>query len=146
MIKFTLECEAGHDFEGWFGNSKDFEAQVQRNLVSCPVCGSLKVEKALMAPSVSTSRTKAKIQEKINVATVNKSRQAMFAELKKMRDKITANAEDVGEKFPEEARKIHYGESEERGIYGEASPEDVKDLVEEGVKIAPLPVLPEDQN
>ncbi len=146
MIKFTLACEAGHDFEGWFGSSDDYEAQLKRDLVSCPYCGSLKVEKALMAPSVSTSRTKAKIQDKINVATVNKSRQAMFAELKEMREKITANAENVGERFPEEARKIHYGESEERGIYGEASSEDVKDLVEEGVKIAPLPVLPDDKN
>lgn len=146
MIKFTLACEAGHDFEGWFGSSDDYEAQIKRDLVSCPYCGTLKVEKALMAPSVSTSRTKEKIQDKINVATVNKSRQAMFAELKEMRDKITANAENVGERFPEEARKIHYGESEERGIYGEASSEDVKDLVEEGVKIAPLPVLPDDKN
>ena len=146
MIKFTLACEAGHDFEGWFGSSDDFEAQMKRDLVSCPYCGTLKVEKALMAPSVSTSRNKEKIQDKINVATVNKSRQAMFAELKEMRDKITANAENVGERFPEEARKIHYGESEERGIYGEASSEDVKELVEEGVKIAPLPVLPDDKN
>ena len=146
MIKFTLACEAGHDFEGWFGSSDDYEAQIKRDLVSCPYCGTLKVEKALMAPSVSTSRTKEKIQDKINVATVNKSRQAMFAELKEMRDKITANAENVGERFPEEARKIHYGESDERGIYGEASSEDVKDLVEEGVKIAPLPVLPDDKN
>ena len=146
MIKFTLACEAGHDFEGWFGSSDDFDAQMKRDLVSCPFCGTLKVEKALMAPSVSTSRTKEKIQDKINVASVNKSRQAMFAELKEMRDKITASAENVGERFPEEARKIHYGESEERGIYGEASSEDVKDLVEEGVKIAPLPVLPDDKN
>lgn len=146
MIKFTLACEEGHDFEGWFGSSDDYEAQLERDLVSCPYCGTLKVEKALMAPSVSTSRTKEKIQGKINVATVNKSRQAMFAELKEMRDKVTANAENVGERFPEEARKIHYGESEERGIYGEASSEDVKDLVEEGVKIAPLPMLPDDKN
>ncbi len=146
MIKFTLACEAGHDFEGWFGSSEDFDAQIKRDLVSCPYCGAVKVEKALMAPSVSTSKTKQIIQDKINVASVNKGRQAMFAELKEMRDKITANAENVGERFPEEARKIHYGESEERGIYGEASSEDVKDLVEEGVKIAPLPVLPDDKN
>lgn len=146
MIKFTLACDKGHDFEGWFGSSVDFEAQMKRGLVSCPFCGTLKVEKALMAPSVTTSRTKEKIQDKINVATVNNSRQAMFAELKELRDKITANSENVGERFPEEARKIHYGESEERGIYGEASSEDVKDLVEEGVKIAPLPVLPDDKN
>lgn len=146
MIKFTLACDTGHNFEGWFGSSDDFDNQLKRGLVSCPVCNSLKVEKALMAPSVSTSRTREKIQEKINVATVNQSRQAMFAELKEMRDKITANSEDVGERFPEEARKIHYGESKERGIYGEASPEDVKELVDEGVDIVPLPVLPDDKN
>jgi hypothetical protein len=142
MIKFSLACEHGHDFEGWFGSSDDFEVQKQRDLVSCPTCGSPKVEKALMAPSVSTSKTK----EKINVAKVDQTRRAAFAELKELRDKITANAEDVGERFPEEARKIHYGEAEERGIYGAASSEEVKELVEEGVQIAPLPVLPDDAN
>lgn len=142
MINFTLACEAGHEFEGWFSSSQDFAEQRARKLVTCPICGSLKVEKSLMAPSVSTSKTK----DKINVAKVDKTRQALFAEMKQMRDKITANAEDVGERFPEEARKIHYGESEERGIYGEASVEDVKDLVDEGVKIAPLPILPDDAN
>jgi len=142
MIKFTLSCNVGHDFEAWFGSSADFDAQKERDLVSCPACGSLKVEKALMAPSVTTSKTR----EKINVATVDKTRQALFAEMKQMREKITENAENVGERFPEEARKIHFGESEERGIYGEATAEEVKDLVEEGVKIAPLPVLPDDAN
>lgn len=142
MIKFTLACEGGHDFEGWFGSSDDFEMQKTRGLVSCPYCGSPKVEKALMAPSVSTSRTK----EKIEVVNVDQTRRAIFAEMKELRDKITANAEDVGERFPEEARKIHYGEAEERGIYGAASSEEVKDLVDEGVKIAPLPMLPDDVN
>lgn len=142
MIKFTLACEGGHDFEGWFGSSDDFEMQKTRGLISCPYCGSLKVEKALMAPSVSTSRAK----EKVDVVNVDQTRRAIFAEMKELRDKITANAEDVGERFPEEARKIHYGEAEERGIYGAASSEEVKDLVDEGVKIAPLPVLPDDVN
>ncbi len=142
MIKFTLACEDGHDFEGWFGSSDDFEMQKKRGLVSCPYCGSPSVKKALMAPSVSTSKTK----EKIDVANVDQNRRAIFAEIKELRDKITANAEDVGKRFPEEARKIHYGEAEERGIYGAASSEEVKDLVEEGVKIAPLPVLPDDAN
>lgn len=142
MIKFTLACEGGHDFEVWFGSSDDFETQKMRGLISCPYCGSLKVEKALMAPSVSTSRAK----EKVDVVNVDQTRRAIFAEMKELRDKITANAEDVGERFPEEARKIHYGEAEERGIYGAASSEEVKDLVDEGVKIAPLPVLPDDVN
>ncbi len=142
MIKFTLACNDGHDFEGWFGNSEDFETQKSRGLVTCPYCGSPRVEKALMAPSVSTARGK----EKIEVANVDKARRAMFAEIKELRDKITENSEDVGTRFPEEARKIHYGESEERGIYGEASHEEVKELVDEGVSIAPLPVLPDDAN
>jgi len=142
MIKFTLACEGGHDFEGWFGSSDDFEMQKTRGLVSCPYCGSPKVDKALMAPSVSTSRAK----EKVEVVNVDQTRRAIIAEMKELRDKITANAEDVGERFPEEARKIHYGEAKERGIYGAASSEEVKDLVDEGVKIAPLPVLPDDVN
>ena len=142
MIKFTLTCEKDHSFEGWFGSSEDFIDQQQRGLVSCPYCHSVEVEKALMAPSVSTSKTR----DKISVAPLDQKRQALFAEMKELRQKITANAEDVGEKFPEEARKIHYGEAETRGIYGAASQEDVKELVEEGVPIAPLPLLPEDAN
>ncbi len=142
MIKFTLACEAGHDFEGWFGSSSEFEEQNTRNLVECPTCSSTMVEKSLMAPAVSTSKTR----DKINVANVDNVQRKMLSELKEMRDKITANAEDVGERFPEEARKIHYGEAETRGIYGAASMDDVKELVEEGVEIAPLPVLPDDVN
>ncbi len=146
MIKFTLACEAGHDFEGWFGSSDEFADQSARDLVSCPYCGSVKVEKALMAPSVTTTKTKDKIKQKVAVATVGNAQRAMYAEMKEMRDKIIANSENVGERFPEEARKIHYGEAEERGIYGDASLKDVKELVDEGVEIAPLPVLPDDAN
>ncbi len=146
MIKFTLACEAGHDFEGWFGSSSEFDDQAARDLVSCPYCGSVKIGKALMAPSVTTSRSKEKISKKISVATIDHTRRTMFAEIKEMRDKITANSENVGERFPEEARKIHYGEAKERGIYGDASLKEAKDLVEEGIEIAPLPVLPDDVN
>ena len=142
MISFTLGCDAGHDFEGWFSSSSDFETQYSRGLVSCPVCGSANVEKSLMAPSVTTSRSR----DKVKVATVNHAQRKMLTEMKEMRDKIISNAEDVGERFPEEARKIHYGEAETRGIYGAATQEDVKELVEEGVQIAPLPVLPDDAN
>ncbi len=142
MISFSLCCEAGHDFEGWFSSSDDYDSQNSSGLVSCPYCGSSKIEKSLMAPSVSTSKSK----DKVNVATVNRVQRQMLSELKQVRDKITANAENVGERFPEEARKIHYGEAETRGIYGEASREEVEDLVEEGVQIAPMPVLPDDAN
>lgn len=142
MIKYTLICEQAHDFEGWFGNSDDYESQQKRHLVNCPFCGSSKVEKALMTPSVSTSRP----ADKFQVAKPDRAQRKFMREMRVFRDKITSNAENVGDKFPEEARKIHYGEVAERGIYGAASLEEVRDLVDEGVQIAPLPVLPEDIN
>lgn len=142
MISFNLICEQDHDFDGWFSSSEDFDAQVKRKLVSCPVCDSVKVSKSLMAPSVSTGRRK----DKIAVASAGAAQREVIAEMRKLREKITENAEDVGKRFPEEARKIHYGESEARGIYGEATRDDVESLVEEGVEIAPLPILPDDAN
>ncbi len=141
MIRFNLICEKDHEFEGWFSNSADFDNQQQRKLVACPMCNSSKVTKALMTPSVPSRKS-----DKIPMAHMDSTRKALFAEMKKLRDHVTANSEDVGEKFPEEARKIHYGETEERGIYGAASAEEAKDLVEEGISVAPLPVLPEDGN
>ena len=142
MIRFGLICDHEHEFDGWFSSSDDFDAQKKRGLIACPSCNSIKVSKSLMAPSVSTGRRK----EKLAVATADAARREMIAEMKKLRDKITEGAEDVGKRFPEEARKIHYGESEERGIYGEANREDVEELLEEGVAIAPLPVIPDDAN
>ena len=141
MIKFTLHCEQAHDFEGWFRNNEDFETQQKRGFVECPVCGSNKVAKALMAPAVSTARKK----ESIALA-VNEQQKRALAQLKAMADSIRANAENVGDKFAEEARKIHFGEVEARGIYGEASPEEVRGLVEDGVEFMPLPVFPDDRN
>lgn len=141
MIKFTLHCEQAHDFEGWFRNNEDFETQQKRGFVECPVCGSNKVAKALMAPAVSTARKK----ESIALA-INEQQKRALAQLKAMADSIRANAENVGDKFAEEARKIHFGEVEARGIYGEASPEEVRGLVEDGVDFMPLPVFPDDRN
>ena len=141
MIKFTLHCEQAHDFEGWFRNNEDFETQQKRGFVECPVCGSNKVAKALMAPAVSTARKK----ESIALA-INEQQKRALAQLKAMADSIRANAENVGDKFAEEARKIHFGEVEARGIYGEASPEEVRGLVEDGVEFMPLPVFPDDRN
>ena len=135
-------CDQDHDFDGWFSSSKNFDQQQKRGLVACPYCNSTKVSKSLMAPSVSTGRSK----DKIAVATVDSARHQMVAEMKKLREKITSNAEDVGRRFPEEARKIHYGETEERGIFGEANREEVESLLDEGVQIAPLPLIPDDAN
>ena len=142
MIRFSLVCDQKHDFEAWFSSSSDFDSQVDRGFVTCPVCGSEKVEKALMAPSVSTARKK----EASTQLAMNKAQSEALDELRKAVKKIKETSEDVGERFPEEARKIHYGESEERGIIGQAKPDEVKALVEEGVGIAPLPDLPEEKN
>ena len=141
MIRFSLHCEHGHDFEGWFRNNDDFDTQKKRGFVGCPVCGSAKVEKALMAPAVSTSRK----QEKVALAMGEQQRRAM-AEFKALSEKLKENADYVGDKFAEEARKIHFGETEARGIYGEATAEEAKGLVEDGVDFMPIPIFPDDQN
>ena len=137
MIHFALHCDQEHEFEGWFRSSGDFEAQVEKRLVACPVCGSHKVGKALMAPSVTTARQK----EKVAVAMSK-----MASELREIAKKVRENADYVGSDFAEEARKIHFGEAKQRGIYGEASQNEVKSLLEDGVDIMPLPVFPEEHN
>ena len=142
MIRFSLVCEKDHDFDGWFSNSEDFDKQTKRGLVTCPACNSPKVSKSLMAPSVSTSRK----QEKISVTKADVARRHLMDEMKKLREKMVENSEDVGARFPEEARKIHYGETEERGIHGEAGLDDVESLLDEGIEILPLPVVPDDAN
>jgi hypothetical protein len=141
LIRFSLECEREHGFEAWFRNNEDFEAQKKRGFVECPACGSHKVEKALMAPAVSTGRKK----EKIALAMGEAQKQAM-AQLKALSEKMRENADYVGDKFAEEARKIHFGETDPRGIYGEATSEEARGLVEDGVEFMPIPVFPEDQN
>ncbi len=141
MIRFSLECEHEHGFEGWFRSNDDFETQKKRGFVECPACGSHKVEKALMAPAVSTGRK----QEKIALAMGEAQKQAM-AQLKALGEKMRENADYVGDKFAEEARKIHFGETEARGIYGEATPDEARGLIEDGVEFMPIPVFPEDQN
>lgn len=141
MIRFSLSCEHSHGFEGWFRSNEDFDLQRERHLVECPVCGSHKVEKALMAPAVSTGRKR----EKVALAMSEQQRAAM-AQIKALTAKIRENADYVGDKFAEEARKIHFGESDPRGIYGEATQEEAKSLVEDGVAFMPIPVLSDDQN
>ncbi|WP_312950198.1 DUF1178 family protein [Agrobacterium sp.] len=142
MIRYSLSCEKAHEFEGWFAGSADFDQQVERGLVSCPVCNSLQVTKALMAPSVSTARK----QDEMRTLAMDTAQKAVLAKVKETLAEIRANTEDVGERFPEEARKIHYGEADQRGIIGQATLQEAKALVEEGIDIAPLPVIPDDVN
>jgi hypothetical protein len=141
LIRFSLHCEHAHEFEGWFRSNDDFDTQKKRGFVECPACGSNKVEKALMAPAVSTSRK----QEKMALAMGEQQRRAM-AELKALSQKMRENADYVGDKFAEEARKIHFGEMEARGIYGEATAEEAKGLIDDGVDFMPIPVFPDEQN
>jgi len=130
VIVYSLKCDNSHEFEGWFASGAAFDEQAASGKLVCPVCESRRIGKAPMAPSVAgTKRTMPAADE------VKKMRQFMTG----MRKYIKENAEYVGKKFPEEARKIHYGETEERHIYGEATLKEAKDLVEEGVDVAPLP-------
>jgi hypothetical protein len=142
VIKYSLSCDSAHPFEGWFSESADFDRQVAQRLLLCPVCNSASISKTLMAPSVSTARRK----EEKQAMVMDLARQEAISKIKEAVAAIKANAEDVGAKFPEEARKIHYGEADTRGIIGQASLSEVHDLLEEGIEIAPLPVLPEDAN
>lgn len=142
MIRYTLICNNAHSFEGWFSSSSDFDQQVESGFLTCPVCNSASVSKALMAPSVSTARK----QEQRQQVAMDIARQEAIAKLREAVQTIRSSAEDVGERFPEEARKIHYGETEQRGIIGQASLNEVRELIDEGIEVAPLPVLPENAN
>ena len=160
MIRYALRCERDHSFESWFQSSSAFETQVRRKLVTCPACGSAKVAKAIMAPQIVSKKNRetapsapAAATEVTTPVAAAESTPLMLAQerelrakLKELRDHIVKNADNVGERFPNEARKMHYGDIEHRPIYGEASPDEARALIEEGVEVSPLPVLPEDRN
>ncbi|ASV86184.1 DUF1178 family protein [Ochrobactrum quorumnocens] len=141
MIRFSLHCDHGHEFEGWFRDNADFDRQSERKLVSCPVCNSPDIQKSLMAPAVSTSRSK----EQVAIA-MGEAQKQVLEQMRELSRTVRENADYVGDQFAEEARKIHFGETEVRGIYGEASKEEVHSLIEDGVDVMPLPVFPEDKN
>ena len=136
MIRYALLCEHDHDFEGWFGASADFDDQQARGLIECPVCGSKAVRKAIMAPAV--SGTKKKGQD----ITPAQTQAVMMEAMGRIRRHVEENFDDVGDTFAKEARAIHEGRSEERGIYGQATSKEVRELVEDGVPVAPLPPEP----
>ena len=160
MIHYNLRCEKGHAFESWFQSSSAYEAQEKRKLVSCPICGSAKVERAIMAPRIVGKKGRkdrdesapAPVAATTDATTAGSTpllmaqERELRAKLKELRDHIVKNADNVGERFPNEARKMHYGDIEHRPIYGEASPEEARSLIDEGVEVSPLPVLPDDRN
>jgi hypothetical protein len=168
MIKYALRCERDHEFESWFKNSAAYDSQRKRGLIACPTCGSAKVEKAIMAPRLARSES-ADAEPlpaaaapppapslpvpmpfappgKGTVAIMSPQERELRKKLKELREHIVKNADYVGPRFPEQARKIHYGETEHRSIYGEASPEEAKELHEEGIAFHPLPILPDEYN
>jgi hypothetical protein len=158
MIRYALICDRKHEFEIWFNNSADYDKQSKRHLVTCPQCDSTKVDKAIMAPAIATTRKRksspasevvssARPQaDSAPVAMLSPQETEFRSKLKELRDHLTKNADNVGKKFPDEARKMHYGDIEHRSIYGEASPDDAKKMLDEGIEFHPLPVLPEEKN
>lgn len=152
MIVFDLKCELDHIFEVWFSSSKAFDTQVRLGEIECPVCGSAKVKKAVMAPNIAKkSKLGAETpgdqafsdpagEEQIGYTHLPKHlRRELEGVLDKVRKHVEENCEYVGANFPEEVRKMHYGEAPERGIYGEASREESLDLLKEGIDVIPVP-------
>ena len=160
MIRYSLACDKGHAFESWFQSSAAYDKQVKRGLVTCPACNSAKVEKAIMSPQLSGTKKRGNAstpevssspatpppEAPTPVAMVSPQERELRKKLKELREHLVKNADYVGKKFPEEARKMHYGEIEHRSIYGEASPDQAKELNEEGIEFHPLPVLPDERN
>jgi len=161
MIRYALACDQAHEFESWFPSAEGYEAQVARGLVTCPMCGSGKVEKQIMAPSIGRKeRERGAMPERgptaqpqapevlapQPVALLSEKEQAFRAMLNAVREHVTKNSDYVGPRFVDEARKMHYGETEHRSIYGEANPMDAAALLEEGIEVHPLPIAPDDRN
>ena len=144
MIRYALRCDRDHEFEGWFASIAAYDRAAKAGGNVCPVCGSSEVTKAIMSPAI--GGTNERDGEKLNLAVPDPRSQAMRELVKEFRQKVTENADYVGNRFADEARKIHYNEVEPRGIYGEATGEEAKKLVDEGIDFAPLPQVPEERN
>jgi len=140
MIRYALACDQDHEFEGWFARSADFDAQAEGGLVECPVCGSKSVQKQIMAPAVAGAKKRG--EPAAAPGAPEGRRQMMMEAMAHVRRHVEENFDYVGDTFAREARAIHEGKSEDRGIYGEATPAEVKDLVEDGVPVAAMPPEP----
>lgn len=139
MIKYSLVCSQGHEFEAWFQNSAAYDQQEARGLLACALCGSSEVRKAPMAPNVISSRG-----EKTPLKKMPQIQPEVIQAMREFRNRVLNEADYVGDQFPEEARKIHYNEVEPHRIYGNATSAEVRELLDEGIEVLPLPVLPED--
>jgi hypothetical protein len=162
MIRYRLNCHKKHEFEAWFGSSGAYDKQAKKGLVECPECGSKKVTKALMAPGVSTRGRRSEPREAPAPSTDApvvqgpplspeasrraEAQQQFLSLMRQVRAEVESKAEYVGPRFAEEARKIHDKEAEARGIWGEATLAEAKELAEDGIDCLPLPPLPEDKN
>jgi hypothetical protein len=153
MIKFTLRCERGHEFESWFPDGEAFEAQARRGFVQCVFCESIKVEKAIMAPAVHASRalmapapTVREPATSASYALLDDKHREFREAIRELKRKIEADTTDVGKRFPDVARAMHAGEEPDRPIRGQASAEDARALIEEGIGVLPIPALPDEAN
>jgi hypothetical protein len=149
MIRYDLICDNGHEFDGWYRDSAAFDALAKAGRIECPACGSTGVSKQLMAPRVpakSNTKPDPQAQQPVFSGPQDAKQRALAEAMRRLRRHVEQNADYVGNEFPEEARKMHYGETPERGIYGEASLEEAQELNEEGIAVQPLPKLPEEHN
>jgi hypothetical protein len=167
MIRYALACDRDHEFESWFPSSDAYDDQQKRGLVACPFCGSHKVEKQIMAPRIARTDDRGARPEPAlpvpvpapakpdapetspapqPVALFSEKERELRAMFKAFREHVEKNAEHVGGRFPDEARRMHHGEIEHRSIYGEATPGEARELIEEGIEIHPLPIVPDERN
>ncbi len=150
MIRYDLVCEMFHTFDGWFRDSATYDRQAAAGLVACPVCGSVQVEKQLMTPGVPVKSNRRSQEpprpQQLAAGPADARMRELVEAVRQLKTHVEANADYVGERFPDEARKMHYDEAEKRAIYGEATAEEAAALVEEGIEVHALPKLPEDSN
>lgn len=146
MIVFDLKCSNGHEFEGWFASTEEYDQQIKKKQVICPICNSYKITKGLMAPNIQSKKSdnsKSNIKEKNNLQNDKKINQKeVLIELRKLQKYIENNSDDVGNRFAEEARKMYYGETDSRAIRGEATSEEAEELNDEGIPFTRIPSLP----
>ena len=158
MIRYALSCESGHSFESWFPSSESYDEQARAGFVTCPFCNSPKVAKQIMAPSLGRATSlpvpveapsvpaAAPAPAEAPVSLVSEPERQLRAMIRALHEHVARTADHVGENFATEARKMHYGETEQRAIYGEASLTEARSLLEEGIAVQPLPSLPDDRN
>jgi hypothetical protein len=146
MIHYDLICKHGHKFDGWFSTIAAYDEQRKNNDILCPSCGTVEVDKQLMMPSIPRKGERKSSSRRMVSGAGDPQMKKLVDKLRELRQHVERHADYVGDRFADEARRIHYKEAEERGIYGEASPDDARALIDEGIEVQPLPLLPEDFN